>query len=151
MIATFWDILNKYADEAKKQFGMDSEKYKTVQEIEKLLQFAYDTHNQFENVELNVKPKNELQAYVFANVPDLFVFKDADGYYYEIEGHHKDSISEVLDFIIDERTHKYKQLRKKYTKAFKSAIEQTASDWVEVMESAVDINMSKVIKGEEGE
>lgn len=146
MIATFWNVLNKYADETKKRFGVDSEKYETVQEIEKLLQFAYDTNNCFDKVEINAKPKNEVEAFLFDKLADVLVFKDKDGYYYEIEGHHMDSASEVLEYIIDDRAHRYKKMRDVYIKRFSKAVDATAEDWQSLMKQSIEINFGNIVR-----
>ena len=144
MIATFWNVLNNYADEAKNKFGYESEKYRTVQEIEKLLQFAYDTNNQFDKVALNKKPQTEAEAYVFEHLPEVQVFKDPDGYYFEIDGHHKDSASEVLNYIVEDRANKYKRIKSKYINKFNRAVDDTISDWAETMKQSLEINMNDI-------
>lgn len=144
MIATFWNILNSYADRSKKTFGAESVQYKTVQEIEKLLQFAYDNNNQFDKIELKKKPETDAEAYIFDRLPDVLVFKDEDGYYFEIDGHHKDNASEVLDYIVEDRANKYKKLKNKYINKFNKAIDETVSDWAGTMKQSLEINLQNV-------
>lgn len=121
MIATFWSKLSDYADFTKREYGKKSERYEAVQEIEDLLQEAYDECNQFDNVAIDARPKTEVETYVFKHLPEVKVFEDKDGYYYEIDGYHKDTAAEVLDYVISERHSKYKRMNSIYLSKFKDA------------------------------
>lgn len=143
MIATFWSKLFEYADRVKKECGKMSAEYKTVHEIEDILQKAYDENNQFENVVIGAKPKSETEAYIFEHLPEVKVYLDDDGYYYEIEGHHKDSASEVLDYIIREREHANIELRQAYTKASLNAINAFTKKMQKKMIDELDIMLQK--------
>lgn len=121
MIATFWDKLGAYADSVRTRNGKNSEKYRAVQEIEQILQEAYDECNQFDKEAINVRPRTETEAFLFEHLPEVHVFEDRDGYYYEIDGHHKDTAAEVLDYVIQERRSKYKRMNAMYLNKYKEA------------------------------
>lgn len=122
MIATFWDKLFEYADKVKKEHGKASAEYKTVHEIKGILQAVYDGNNQFENAVIDAKPKTKAEAYIFEHLPEVKVFKDNDGYYYEIDKHHKDTPSEVINYVLMGRDQAYRSIGNVYKKACEKAV-----------------------------
>ena len=122
MIATFYDKLFAYADKVKGKYGKESKEYKIAKEIEDILQGAYDENNQFDGNTLDKKPTNDIEAYVFDRLPEVKVFHDNDGYYYEIDGHHKDTPSEVLDYVLKDRDNAYRNMALVYEKACSKAV-----------------------------
>lgn len=129
MIATFWDKLFEYGDKVKKEYGIKSPQYETVHEIEDILQEAFDECNRIKDVEvLDAKPKDKLEMLIFEKLPEVTICEDRDGYYYMLDGQHFETSSEVLDYIIKDRRHKYKQMNARYNNKFKQACAQMVKE-----------------------
>lgn len=122
MEATFWNKLFEYADRVKAMYGINSAQYKTVHEIEDILQEAHDECNRITDVEtLERKPTNEFEKYIFREMPELRIYKDQDGYYYSLDTSHFETPAEVLNYIIKDRRNKYKRMNEMYNTAYRKA------------------------------
>jgi len=125
MLATFWDKLFEYKDKVKKEYGKKSAEYKTVHEIEDILQEAYDECNRIKDITaINVRPKSENDRYIFEKLPEVRVCEDKDGYYFMLDGMHFETASEVFDYIIRDRRQNYKELNARYNNMYKDACSQ---------------------------
>jgi hypothetical protein len=112
MIGKFWDALFDYADKAKEEGDM--RKYEICQEIEDLLQKAYDDGLKCSKVIKSHKPKTKVEELVMS-IPDIKVYKDKnDGYiWYELSamngGHETDRFDypeEIIKKLIEYRTNR---------------------------------------------
>lgn len=128
MIATFWEKLFELADDAKEKDGLNSVRYKTIHEIEDILQDVYDSKNKITEEVLEATPKSKADELVF-NIRQAKVTDDGEGYWhYELDSMHFDTASEVLGYMIEDRNDHYRSIFKEYDKALAGAVEQTAAD-----------------------
>lgn len=115
MIGKVWDMLFEKADHYKKEYGADSAEVKVIREIEDGLQEIWDYGERFATA-LDVKPKNKSEAIA---VGVGAIARSADGeVFYELEGHHLDTASDVISYIVQDRQDKYTKLKNSHAKKY---------------------------------
>lgn len=127
MIATFFDNLFAYADMVKEEKGVESEAYQTVQFIEDMLQKVYDDHTRLARSVTDFKPQTKEQILVF-RAGHIEVFEDKDGYYYEMDGRHFDTLTEIFDAVIEDRESNYRKNKRYLAQIYKDDIENILSE-----------------------
>lgn len=136
MIGKFWSVLFKYADQTKKMYGVTSEQYKTVQEIEDLLQQVYDEGIQYE-IDMDMRPTCKEEAIAFT-ITGLERHTDGEHLFYELDGRHFDTPKEVLEYVIKDREREYRYMRRQYERAVKKWTRDVGDALLEILKPRLD-------------
>lgn len=114
MIAKFWAELFTLGDKYKEIYGGDSQEYKILGDVKSVLQKVYDESTEnAKKVTAAVTEESEAPGRdIISALNGISFFKDRtdNTEFYEIDANHFDSITEVLQHVVEDRNNRYLQL-----------------------------------------
>ena len=125
MIGAFWQELFTLTDAVKKEYGVDSDEYRILKELDNRFQRVYDQKNAITHEVIGV-PLDGPEGALLKEVDGLRVTRDDEGFRYLIDGVTCDTPAEVLFYLIRDRNRRYESLMSKYEDAIFNAIERTS-------------------------
>jgi hypothetical protein len=154
MIGKFWDMLFAYADKAKA--NGDKERYEIVQEIETMLQTAYDLGVSSSSVIVDYRGRGDMERLILS-IPDIRVYHDKtdDTVWYELDFEYEehggtrrfDTPQEVIKYLIQYRA---KSLNRNMGAERAAAIEFMTNRLKKITLSEIYGNPKRIVEVENG-